>query len=332
MVNPKCHQFFQIGVTFQLNESLHSNNGMLSQEAALVSFELQMVTPVRSVRVCVIGGGVVGLATGVGFAKFGHRVVFRDVDSKRLKALRRSGFSAFSSPEKALEEAEVSIICVPTPTYNGKQDLSAVLSAVEEVVANVSTEHHLVIVKSTVLPGTTRKKIWPRLKRGAVAGRKVFGVVYNPEFLRHQNAADDFLNPPAIVVGSLDSETAREALQLYSALRCPKFVVSPETAELIKYAANAFNAMKVSFFNEMWLAARHVGVDPYLVSDIVPKVALGLRHPETWGNMGGRPFGGGCLPKDLEAFVNYLQEELSVEPGILSEVLKLNRNFVRLGR
>ncbi len=285
----------------------------------------------RSLRVCIIGGGVVGSAVGMGLSRFGHYVVFQDIDSNRVEALEQNGFLAFDSPVAALADAEVSIVCVPTPTHQGEQDLSAVYSAIEHIAENTSTERHLVVLKSTLLPGTTRNKIWPRLKRAAIARRKTFGVVYNPEFLRHQCAAEDFLNPPAIVIGSLDSETANEALQLYGTVDCQKFVVPPEAAELVKYAANAFNATKISFFNQMWMVANRLGIDSNLVSQIVPKVAVGLRYPETWGNKGGRAFGGACLPKDLEAFVNYVQSGLSVEPKILREVLEVNRDLIRLG-
>jgi UDPglucose 6-dehydrogenase len=183
-----------------------------------------------------------------------------------------------------------------------------------------SKGYRVVAVRSTVLPSTTRLKILPLLEKfsGLEAGLG-FGVCSNPEFLRQKHAFEDFMSPHRIVIGQLDERSGKVLQDLYEPFKAPTFRMGLDQAEMVKYVSNACLAGKISFFNEIFMICREMGIEPDLVSKVV---ALDPRIGD-YGVYGGRPFEGTCLPKDLKAFVGYLKER-NINPRLLEETLRIN--------
>ncbi len=278
-------------------------------------------------RVAVIGAGVVGKTTGVGFQMHGNEVIFYDTDLEKLAVLRREGFSVAESVEEAVCESDVSFICVQTPYDGGEVNLSYLKSAVVGVGESLTEgNYHVVAIRSTIPPFTTRNVVVPLLQKSS--GLRVgldFGVCFNPEFLREASALQDFMNPSRIVIGEVDRKAGDVLEELYRPFGAPIFRTSPEIAEVVKYVANAFLATKISFFNEMYLLCVEIGVDPNFVAEVV---ALDPRIGN-YGIYGGRPFSGSCLPKDLKTFIQFFRER-DVEPTLLSAVLAVNEKMEKI--
>jgi UDPglucose 6-dehydrogenase len=149
-----------------------------------------------------------------------------------------------------------------------------------------------------------------------------YGICYNPEFLREAHALEDFLNPPIIVVGGNDKRSGDILGELYASFQAPQVRTTPENAEAIKYLSNAYNAMKISFFNELYLIAQRCGLDHEVLSQALPKSTTAIRLPE-YGIRGGYPFGGKCLPKDLAAFIPFVKEQ-GLNPDLFEAVAGIN--------
>lgn len=278
-------------------------------------------------RIAVIAAGVVGKATGAGFVAKGHDVVFYDPDEAKIAQLGLEGYHTATSIRDAVEQSNVTMICAPTPTVNGIVNLQILLSICAEVGSSLREKrpYHLVVVRSTVPPGTTREHVIPQIESSAETqiGPDI-GVCHNPEFLRERFALDDFLHPGAVVIGESDQTAGGQLESLYSSFASPITRCSLETSEMIKYATNLFNATKVSFFNEIDQACRVVGVKSDQVSRLMPQLALGLRDDlKEWGIYGGRPFGGMCLPKDLEGFISFMKTKGTDLP-LLTAVKQVN--------
>ena len=276
-------------------------------------------------RIAMIGGGYVGLVSGACFAEFGTEVTVVEVDAAKLSALREgrmpiyepgldklvaenvaAGRLAFTGDlAAAVHEAEAVFIAVGTPTRrgDGHADLSYVFAAAEQV-ARAVTGYTVIVTKSTVPVGTGRRIA--EIVR-AVRPDLDFDVASNPEFLREGNAIGDFMRPDRVVIGA-ESDRAREMLRrLYRPLyliEAPIVFTGIETAELTKYAANAFLAMKVTFINEMADLCERVGAD---VHDVARGIGLDGRigrkflHP-------GPGYGGSCFPKDTLALMRTAQD------------------------
>ncbi len=276
-------------------------------------------------RIAMIGGGYVGLVSGACFAELGHEVAVVEVDSAKLASLRSGGIPIYEPGldtlvasnaragrltfgddiEAATDGAEAVFIAVGTPTRrgDGHADLSYVYAAVEQV-ARVLKGYTVVVTKSTVPVGTGRRNM--EIIKSTRPDLDV-DVASNPEFLREGSAIGDFMRPDRVVIG-VESERAREALrQLYRPLyliEAPILFTGLETAELIKYAANSFLAMKVTFINEMADICERAGAD---VHDVARGIGLDGRigrkflHP-------GPGFGGSCFPKDTLAMVRIAQD------------------------
>jgi len=278
-------------------------------------------------KISIIGSGVVGKATGQGFRKCGVKSIFCDIDRIKLEELKAEGCEATQNVEEAVKASEISFICVQTPTLKERIDLSYVRKAAEQVgkALREKDDYHLVAVRSTVVPTTTRKKIIPLLERySGLRASRDFGVCYNPEFMREAYALEDFLNPWRIVIGQLDQRSGDKLEELYSTFNAPKIRASLEEAEMIKYASNMFLATKISFFNEIFAICEKLKLDPNLIAEAT---ALDARIGK-YGIYGGRPFRGTCLPKDLEAFVSFVKDMKS-NPKILDSVLSINRRLCR---
>ena len=276
-------------------------------------------------RIVIVGTGYVGLVTGAGFADFGNDVLCVDIDRSKIETLERGEIPFYepgladlvarnikerrlrfgTSLEEATRWGEAVFICVGTPQgRRGEADLRYVFGAAR-TVAESMRGYRLIVQKSTVPVGTA-DKVREVMRRHARRGAR-YDVASNPEFLREGTAVDNFMRPDRVVIG-VDSARAKEMLRsIYSPLyliETPMVVTDVRTAELIKYAANAFLATKISFINEMANLSEAVGAD---VRDVAKGMGLDRRigpkflHP-------GPGFGGSCLPKDTRALRDFARK------------------------
>ena len=261
--------------------------------------------------VVIVGSGVVGTATGRGFRAKGHRVLFCDAARPRVELLRDAGFEAIHTEALGAVRADAYLLSVPTPTVDGAADLACVREAAEALGSALAGHpgRPLVVVRSTVPPGTTEELVVPVVQfvSGLRAG-KDFSVCMNPEFLRAATAEDDFLHPRVIVIGVPDKASERATRRLYAPWNdVPVLSMSVRSAEATKYVANVFNATKISFFNELHQVLIAAGADPEAAFRAVAIGAEGMWNP-TYGTRGGSPYGGVCLPKDTVAFRRYAED------------------------
>jgi UDPglucose 6-dehydrogenase len=292
-------------------------------------------------NICVIGAGYAGLVTAACFAEFGLKVTCVDKETKKIEALRQGkvpffepgleemvqrnmaqGRLAFSEDlYQAVQNSLVIFICVGTPS---KQDGSVDLSAVDEVAGQIGEAlngYKLVVTKSTVPVGTTRRV--ERIVRERSKGAYHFDVANNPEFLREGSAVEDFMRPNRVIVGA-ESDEARAILRdLYSPLyliEAPFVITNIQTSEMIKYASNAFLATKISFINEMALLCDKLGADVYQVARAMgldQRIGAKFLHP-------GPGFGGSCFPKDTRALAHSARE-VGLELEIVEAVIRVNQ-------
>jgi UDPglucose 6-dehydrogenase len=295
-------------------------------------------------NVCVVGGlGYVGLVTSAGLAEFGHSVVAVDVDRDRLARVQQGDVPFFepglqelltrntaagrlrfaSSVAEGVRDARIVFVAVATPARtDGETDLSQIIAAAEDL-ARVLARPTVIALKSTVPLGTH-----PVVKRildthGRVEGRD-YHLVAVPEFLREGHAVHDFLHPTRIVIGSVDPGVRQEVRSLFASLDAPVLETSFEQALLIKYASNAFLAMRVSFANELAGLCDATGVD-------VQGVIEGMGYDARIGHAYLAPgigFGGPCLEKDLRSLIR-IAEGAGYEPAFLRAVLDKNDHQVR---
>ncbi len=291
-------------------------------------------------KICVIGTGYVGLVTGTCFADLGNQVTCLDTDLERVGKLKNGQMPIYEpgleqlvkqnvqadrlhfthDPQIALKDVEYAFIAVGTPSgADGEADLQYVRSAAESI-ADLVDSPILVINKSTVPVGTGD---WVadviRRKR---AGRPLeFSVVSNPEFLREGSAINDFMNPDRVVLGSEDRSAANRVASLYQPLRCVIMVTDLRTAEMIKYASNAFLATRISFINEIGNMCEELGAD-------VREVANGMGLDKRIGHAfldAGLGWGGSCFPKDVKA-LEHMAVLHGTQPQLLQAVMEINRN------
>lgn len=292
-------------------------------------------------RISIVGAGYVGLVTGACFAKLGNNVIILDIDKEKLEKIKRGippiyeegldellknyrhRIEVTQDYNYAIKESEITFICVGTPSKeDGSIDLSYVKDAARSIgiALRGKKEWHLVVVKSTVLPGTTTDVVLPIVEKfsGKKAG-KDFGIAMNPEFLREGKAVKDFLEPDRIVIGCYD-ERSREALkELYKDFDCPVLETSPSSAEMIKYASNAFLATKISFINEIGNICKRLGIDTYEVAD---GMGLDKRIGRAFLDS-GIGWGGSCFPKDTKALLRWV-EEMGDDLKIIKSAVEVN--------
>jgi len=282
--------------------------------------------------IAIIGTGYVGLTTGACFAHLGHKVICADIDIQKIKRLQngeipivenglerivdegiRTGNLRFVvGAAEASKHSEFHYLCVPTPqSQDGSADLTYLQKAAEEIRECIP-ENSVVVNKSTVPVGST-KVVADVLKRPDVA------VVSNPEFLREGSAVDDFLNPDRVVIGSDDEDASIRVATLYAKIPTPILLTNPLSAEMIKYASNAFLASKLSFINAISNLCEAVGAD---VNDVVrgmgsdTRIGLDFFSP-------GPGWGGSCFPKDTVA-LRKIAEKAGYQFKLLDEVLNIN--------
>lgn len=280
--------------------------------------------------ISILGSGKVGLTVGKGFLKLGNKVIFYDVDREKTDELDSFGLSTTDSIETAILDSQVSFICVPTPTVRGRIDLCYVESVTEKLAKSLEKKdnYHLVVLKSTVLPTTTENVVIPILKKNS--GRRIgehIGVCSNPEFLTeiHHSWTDDkrfsrgFFNEPFVVIGEFDKRSGDMLHAIYRPLKVPVVRTNLRTAEMIKYAFNCALACKISYWNEIFYVCQKLGVDSRVVASTTAKD----ERIGKYGTVHGKAFGGKCLPKDLRAFIDFIQE-LGYEPKLLKAVKEIN--------
>lgn len=289
--------------------------------------------------ISVVGVGYVGLVTGACFADLGNRVTALDIDEDRIAGLKvgkmpiyepgleelvernvDSGRLRFTtSYEEALADAEFVFIAVGTPEgVDGEADLKYVRSA-SESIATTMTKPVVIVNKSTVPVGTGD---WvAEIVSANQPDRVPFSVVSCPEFLREGSAITDFMNPARTILGSLDLEAAEKVAQLHLPLRAPIMITDLRTAEMIKYASNAFLATKISFINEMANICEELGAN---VLEVASGMGYDPRIGPTFLNA-GLGYGGSCFPKDVKA-LSYMAEVKGRHPQLLQAVMEINED------
>ena len=286
-------------------------------------------------KIMIIGSGIVGQATGKGLVKKGIRdIIFVDTNPLVLENLSNEGYNVchLDNIDSEIENVDVSMFCLPTPFDQNlrKSDLKhvnmALIRYAESLRKRITEyQYNLIVIRSTVVPGTTEKFLIPLIEKhsGMRIGRD-FGLCMQPEFLRSLTSEQDFMNPRTIVIGQYDEQSGRilEELYIRAGFEVPIIKVGLSAAEFVKFTANYFNATKISFANEMWCLGEKLGVDPNISLEIATTVAEGFWNP-LYGTHGGRPFGGRCLPKDIECLLSFCQE-INAEMPLLKAVHSVN--------
>ena len=279
-------------------------------------------------RILIVGSGVVGQATGKGFTKKGHNVSYVDIRPETIAKLRAQGLDAKLASEVDWDQIDIVMLAVSTPSANGKIVLDYIESAALDVGRGLAkTDNYItVVVRSTVPPTTTEKRITPILEQAS--GKKVgvhFGVAMNPEFLRAVSSEQDFARPWITVLGTSDRRTAEIMDTIYAPFGALIVRCTPTEAEMIKYVNNVYNAVKISYFNEVHAICEHLGVDSNLIGATVARSAESMWNP-LYGTRGGVPYGGACLPKDTTAFMAFAREN-GWEHLVLEATMEVNRRL-----
>jgi UDPglucose 6-dehydrogenase len=290
-------------------------------------------------QICVVGVGYVGLVTAACFADLGNRVVALDISRERIDGLKRGELPIYepglselvdrnvragrisftTSYPEGLENSEFVFIAVGTPSgVDGEADLQYVAAAAE-TIAKTMTAPLIIVNKSTVPVGTGD---WVAdIVRKSQPRPIPFSVVSCPEFLREGSAINDFMQPHRTVLGSLDKDAAERVAQLHLPLRAPIMITDLRTAEMIKYASNAFLATKISFINEIANICEELGAD-------VKEVSIGMGYDKRIGPLfldAGLGYGGSCFPKDVKALA-FMAAEKGRHPQLLNAVMDINND------
>jgi UDPglucose 6-dehydrogenase len=261
-------------------------------------------------RLLIIGSGVVGQATGKGFAKKGNTVSYVDINPQTIAKLRAQGLDAMLVTKVNWNAVDIVMLAVSTPSIDDRIVLNYIEAAAADVGRGLAqTNNYItVVVRSTVPPTTTEQRITPILERMSRKQAGIdFGVAMNPEFLRQVSSEQDFARPWITVLGSSDRRTAEILDQLYASFGALIIRCTPTEAEMIKYVNNCYNAVKISYFNEIHAICQQLGIDSYLVGAAVARSAESMWNP-LYGTRGGVPYGGACLPKDTTAFMQFVRE------------------------
>jgi GDP-mannose 6-dehydrogenase len=295
--------------------------------------------------ISVFGLGYVGAVSAACLAKDGHKVVGVDTNSTKVDLINagrspiiegdlaemiqdsvaRGALRATVSAEEGVAASRLSLICVGTPSQaNGSLKLDYVTAVCNDIgrALKASQGRHVVVMRSTVLPGTMRDVVIPTLERasGLRAGTD-FGVCNNPEFLREGSAVHDFYNPPKTVIGETDKQSGNLLLRLYAGLSAPVVRTTVDTAEMVKYVDNTWHALKVGFANEIGNICKALGLDGHEIMDIFcmdTKLNLAPSYLKP-----GFSFGGSCLPKDVRA-LTHRARTLDLASPILNAILASN--------
>lgn len=294
-------------------------------------------------KICVVGVGYVGLVTGACFADLGNQVSCLDISEDRIQKLRRGEMPIYepgleeivsrnvaagrltftTSYSDAVPAADFIFIAVNTPpSTDGEADLQYVRMAAESI-SQVLSDYAIIVNKSTVPVGTGDAVAEILQARGKKVGVD-FDIVSNPEFLAEGTAVYDFMQPDRVVLGGTNRDAAEKVAQLYLPLRCTIMITDLRTAEMIKYASNAFLATRVSFINEIATICEKVGAD---VKDVATGMGMDRRIGRAFLNA-GIGYGGSCFPKDVKA-LTWMAEINGCHPQLLRSVMEINRDMRR---
>ncbi len=280
-------------------------------------------------NIVIVGAGIVGQATGKGFAKKGHHLTFVDVDVNRIAQLQEQGLRSTTIHGIDWSSVDLVMVTVSTPTVNKQVVLEHIKQAVHDIGIGLSqtAKYVCVVIRSTVPPTTTEEIIRPILERasGKLCGVD-FGLAMNPEFLRQRTSESDFDRPWITVLGVLDQMTMQVLYDLYMPFGGLIVHCTPTEAEMIKYVNNIYNAVKISYFNEVHQICETLGVDSSVVSSIVARSAESMWNP-IYGTRGGAPYGGACLPKDTEAFMDFCEAH-GIEHKMLTATIAVNEDLL----
>nr|WP_314632158.1 UDP-glucose/GDP-mannose dehydrogenase family protein [uncultured Janthinobacterium sp.] len=303
-------------------------------------------------KISIFGLGYVGAVSAGCLATDGHEVIGVDPNKTKVDLINqgttpiiekdigemiaatvKSGhLRATADVRDAVFGSDMSLICVGTPSQlNGNLDLSHVRKVCQEIGAAIAEKDtfHVVVARSTMLPGSMRALVIPTLEAasGKVAGVD-FGVCNNPEFLREGTAVYDYYNPPKTVIGESDEKAGALLVQLYAKMDAPLVRTDVETAEMVKYTDNTWHAVKVAFANEIGNICKAVGIDGHKVMEIFcqdTKLNLSPYYMKP-----GFAFGGSCLPKDVRA-LTYKARSLDLDLPLLNSILPSNQRQVEKG-
>ncbi|MEW5759396.1 MAG: UDP-glucose/GDP-mannose dehydrogenase family protein [Candidatus Thermoplasmatota archaeon] len=290
----------------------------------------------------ILGMGIVGLATGITFAKKGYELIFSDISNEIVekfnegevlvyekdmeenvkKIVNEKKAYATTDVKSAVKKSKFSFVCIGTPEKSCFIDLSRINDGVK-AIANAlkeKDEYHVVVIKSTVPPLTTEKVFIPLLER--IANKKVgkdIGLCMNPEFLREGEALSSTMKPDRIIIGEYDRKSGKNLLSLYKKFNSEKLRVEIRVAEMIKCASNAFLGMKVAYANEIANLCEKLGIDVY---EVMKGVGLDKRINKMFLRA-GCGFGGSCLPKDIKSLV-HIAKKNKVNVPILKAVIENN--------
>lgn len=302
-------------------------------------------------KISVFGLGYVGAVSAGCLAKEGHEIIGVDPNPTKValinqgqspivetgiaelidNAVKNGLLKATTDAREAVRQSDLSLICVGTPSQlNGALDLKYVRHVCEEIGAAIKDlDHHIVVARSTMLPGTMSGLVIPVLEE--CSGKKAgvdFGVCNNPEFLREGTAVYDFYHPPKTVIGETDQKSGDTLASIYAGLPGPLIRTDVATAEMVKYTDNVWHALKVGFANEIGNICKAVGLDGHRVMDIFcqdTKLNLSAYYMKP-----GFAFGGSCLPKDVRA-LSYKGRTLDLELPILNSILPSNMEQIEKG-
>ena len=300
-------------------------------------------------KISIFGLGYVGAVSAGCLASDGHEVIGvdpnqtkvdlinsgvtpiieKDIGDMIAKVVASGRLKATTSVHEAVMGSDISLICVGTPSQlNGNLDLSYVRRVCEQIGAAIKEKDsfHVVVARSTMLPGSMRNIVIPSLE--ASSGKKTtvdFGVCNNPEFLREGTAVYDYFNPPKTVIGESDPRAGDLLVQLYGKMDAPLLRTDVETAEMVKYTDNNWHAVKVAFANEIGNLCKSLGIDGHEVMDIFcqdTKLNLSPYYMKP-----GFAFGGSCLPKDVRA-LTYKGKSLDLDLPLLNSVMPSNQRQI----
>jgi UDPglucose 6-dehydrogenase len=296
--------------------------------------------------ICVIGTGYVGLVTGTCFADLGNRVTCVDIITEKIERLKEGVLPIYepgleemvernvnagrlhftTSYGEGLDNADFIFIAVNTPTNattQGGADMRYVENAARSIAQGL--DHYAIIINKSTVPVGSGDVVTRIIRKNLSRPEAQFVVVSNPEFLREGSAIQDFQMPDRVVLGSSDEGAARQVATLYLPLRAPIVITDLYTAEMIKYASNAFLATKISFINEIAQICERLGAD-------VKEVAAGMGYDKRIGRAfldAGLGYGGSCFPKDVRALA-YMADEAGLHPQLLHAVMDINHDQRRL--
>ncbi|MBV6448248.1 UDP-glucose/GDP-mannose dehydrogenase family protein [Nitrosomonas sp.] len=259
-------------------------------------------------------------------------IVEKDIGEMIAAAVKNNLLRATLDVRDAVMNSDISLVCVGTPSQlNGNLDLSHVRKVCEQIGAALKDKSafHVVVARSTMLPGSMRNVVIPALE--SYSGKKAgvdFGVCNNPEFLREGTAVFDYYNPPKTVIGETDNRAGELLMQLYAKMSAPLIRTEVETAEMVKYADNTWHAVKVAFANEIGNLCKAEGIDGHKVMEIFcqdTKLNLSPYYMKP-----GFAFGGSCLPKDVRALM-YKGKSLDMDLPLINAILPSNQRQIEKG-